>query len=480
MVQGNLPMFTDKKIKQANANGQTQKVQQQQSKRNKDLKLKIGNFKKKKIAKIKQTQNARGRRKLCQSQSKIKNKRNHFSSKGKNTKCRYYKELGHMSKWGRKRKQNQAIKQNPKEIFYNLGLPVRQLEVDREIYDKQTAPHQSKKDQGVVLKRHNHVHPTKELAENSEGPYQIVKSNFIIQAHNLKTYQDPTHFEDMNIEEIQIDLDEQPTEMNIPEAQKQKVHTRKRGKPRKTKIEKEKTQIKRNPPILENFKCNLMSKKQKIEKLNQKIELENAKQTVLSIKSRTNCIAFKEQQKLRDKGYYKNPDEIKFSLANNPYLPTSVQFGGFFDHDYIPEEEEKEVDHQILGSSSSNNDDDYDTTPEMPQASTSTSTTLMSRVVMTNSNNWNSNRRSWKRSLTIDFRKVKDDLSKIRKEFQTAEYRKAIQFQYLNQSKKTSSSTNSSTPNWRKRTHAKRRKTNKVKHGRNSNIPAEEIILTKL
>ena len=201
---------------------------------------------------------------------------------------------------------------------------------------------------------------------------------------------------------------------------------------------------------------------------------------MLSIKSRTNCIAFKEQQKLRDKGYYKNPDEIKFSLANNPYLPTSVQFGGFFDHDYIPEEEEKEVDHQILGSSSSNNDDDYDTTPEMPQVSTSTTTTLMSRVVMTNSNNWNSNRRCWKRSLTIDFRKVKDDLSKIRKEFQTAEYRRQFNSNTSTNQRKLLQAPILLRQTGRKRTHAKRRKTNKVKHGRNSNIPAEEIILTKL
>ena len=378
------------------------------------------------------------------------------------------------------------ILQQAREVAWRNSI--HQQEVNREIYDRQAAPHQFKKDQWVLLKKHNFLNKNKKLAENYEGPYQIVKlkphntielklnrkSNLIVHANNLKPYHDQTNFEQLEdeLEEEEEKLEKpEPDHQPEPETEQPK---RKRGRPRKTEEEKSAEKEKVKPPTLENFRYNLRSKKQ-IENLRSEdwlMELEKAEKAVFLIKQKINFITWEERLKTEEMrrhpfikearelikncppGYIRanypswndneiinywwsgdineGPDEIGFSLSDNPYLPPSVQFGGIFAHDYIPEDQEEEPEFHDLDNSSSGSDDDFDTPPGTPQASTSSAATPASSKRKTTGATGTAAGGAGNVPSPSTSGKSKYDLTKVRKELQKADYKKAKTFKNLN------------------------------------------------
>ena len=122
-----------------------------------------------------------------------------------------------------------------------------QQELNREVYNRQAAPHQFQKGQYVLLKIENFKDKNRKLANQYEGPYQIIKlkpknnvelnirkrTNVIVHVNRLKPYYDDSEFK--NFEETFSkqggDKDIRPPRNEQIEIQNEKK--RGRGRPKK-------------------------------------------------------------------------------------------------------------------------------------------------------------------------------------------------------------------------------------------------------
>ena len=121
---------------------------------------------------------------------------------------------------------------------------------------------------------------------------------------------------------------------------------------------------------------------------------------------------------------YVGPDEIGFSLSENPYLPPSVQFGGKFRTNRPIESEDEFEDAE---QSEESDEEDFESPPGTPQASTSAATGTTPKQggpkpgPSTNQPSPSTSGHS------------KYDMSKVRPQLQKADYEKAKKFKDLNE-----------------------------------------------
>ena len=133
-----------------------------------------------------------------------------------------------------------------------------QQEINREVYDRQSKPHQFQKGQFVLLKVENFLNKNRKLAERYEGPYQIIKlkshnnveinikkrTNVIVHVNRLKPYYDHSEFqtfeETFSKQGGDNDCSPRPGKFEIEsesEAERKTKTKRGRGRPKKMRKE---------------------------------------------------------------------------------------------------------------------------------------------------------------------------------------------------------------------------------------------------